>query len=428
MSIGILGGGLSGISLQYFLDKDSEVLEKEDRAGGLCRTYKKDGFLFDTGGHILFSKNLNIMEFIRGVLTDNINYCRRNNKILFKDRYVKYPFENGIGVLDKQDIYECLTGYIENFHPKPKNFRQWIYYTFGEGIADKYLVPYNEKIWKTSLEKMSMEWVERVPRPPVRDIVKSALGIETEGYTHQLNFCYPMYDGIEGLVKTMLSNKKSVKTGYNIARIRRKKGEWVVSDGSGNRYYENIICTMPVMEAVKCLEDVPANVLDAVNSLKFNSVRVVLIGVNNESLMDKSAVYIPDKTVSPHRVCYMGYFSRHTVPEGKSSIIAETTTNSNTALHNASDDTLTGLVCEDLHRTGIIDKRDIVVTDIVNSDYAYVVYDTEYSKNIRIVRDYFDYIGIRLHGRFAEFEYINMDEVIKRSMKLAEEINTGKRE
>ena len=32
---------------------------------------------------------------------------------------------------------------------------------------------------------MSLDWVEgRVPKPPLEDVIKAAVGVETEGYTY----------------------------------------------------------------------------------------------------------------------------------------------------------------------------------------------------------------------------------------------------
>jgi len=421
MNIGILGGGLSGVTLQRFLTHNSEILEKENRPGGLCRTFQKDGFSYDIGGHILFSKDNIILDMIKEILGENINYCKRSNKIYYKGLYVKYPFENGLGILTKEDIYECLIGYIKNNHPEPANFLEWIYYTFGDGIAEKYLVPYNKKIWKTPLDEMSLEWVERVPKPPVEDIIKSALGIETEGYTHQLYFNYPSTGGIEELIKSMIKENSNITTDFEVKKISRYKDRWVVSDGKEEKYYDKIVVTFPVKETIKCIDNMPEQVIRSVNSLKHNSVRVILIGINNEALMDKSAVYIPQSNIIAHRVCYMGYFSKHNVPEGKSSLIAEVTTNKVTG--NIDDSLLIEMVVNDLDKTGIINKKDVIITDIRNFEYGYVVYDMNYTRNITMIKDYFSGIGIELLGRFAEFEYINMDEVIKRARKLAEKIN-----
>ena len=43
MKLGILGGGLSGLSLAHFYGADCEVLEKDDVCGGLCRTVTVTG-------------------------------------------------------------------------------------------------------------------------------------------------------------------------------------------------------------------------------------------------------------------------------------------------------------------------------------------------------------------------------------------------
>lgn len=425
MTTGILGGGLSGVTLQRFLKDDSEILEKESRAGGLCRTFEKDGFQYDIGGHILFSKNEQIMDFVKEVLAGNINYCRRENKIFIKGRFVKYPFENGLGALDKEDTYECLMGFLKNEHPKPSNFREWIYHVFGDGIANNYMVPYNEKIWKTNLTEMGLEWVERVPKPPVEDIVKSALGIETEGYVHQLYFLYPTEGGIEGFFKSVIKENARIETGYEVRKIRKKGNGWLVSDGSGDRHYDRLVLTIPVHEAVKCMEGVPQEVLDALAALRHNAVRVVLVGVNNESLMDKSAIYVPSRDVVAHRICYMGYFSKKTVPEGKSSLMAEITTHKGQELYDVSNAGLIEKTVNDLHNAGLINKQEVVTTDIQNLEYGYVVYDLDYHKNVKTVRDYFASIGIELNGRFAEYDYINMDEVVRRSVKLADKLNTA---
>ncbi|MEI8344899.1 MAG: NAD(P)-binding protein, partial [Candidatus Omnitrophota bacterium] len=230
MHIGILGGGLSGVSFQYFLKHNSEVLEAQEVVGGLCRTFQKDGFSYDIGGHILYSKDADWMAWVRRLLASNCRECRRANQVLYKGRYVKYPFENGLGGLEKEEAYECLIGYLQNPYPKPSNFREWIYHTFGKGIAEKYLIPYNEKIWKYPLERMGLEWVERVPKPPACDIVKSALGLETEGYLHQLNFLYPKEGGIQSFVQSFVKDSSRITTGFKISHVKKISGGWSVSD------------------------------------------------------------------------------------------------------------------------------------------------------------------------------------------------------
>src|SRR5256885_1812202 len=91
--VAVLGGGISGIALAAQLGDDVEVLEMRDRTGGLCETIVEDGFTFDAAGpHIMFSKNKAVLQMMVEALGTNVHQRRRENKIWFKGRMVKYPF------------------------------------------------------------------------------------------------------------------------------------------------------------------------------------------------------------------------------------------------------------------------------------------------------------------------------------------------
>jgi len=423
MKVGILGGGLAGVSLAYFLQEAghaAEVLEKEAECGGLCRSFSKNGFSYDLGGHIIFSKDKEILDLMIGMLGDNAKKHYRNNKIWYKGRYVKYPFENGLSALDKKEILECVFSFIINRHPKPKNFKEWIYHTFGDGLADKYLIPYNEKIWNCKAETMGLEWVERVPKPPVMDVIKSALGIKTEGYTHQLNFHYPVKGGIRSLIEAFTSKLKNIENNYEIRSVRAGKDKWIVSNGNNEREYDKIISCIPIFDLARALENVPSEVKSAVEKLKYNSLSVIMLGIDKPKLSDKFAVYIPQKDLYFHRICFHSYMGDWYTPEGKSSVVAEITTNPGDGIHELSDKELVEHVSGGLDKEGFIDKKDVCESDVKRMKHGYVVHDLDYQKNTELFRDYFNSIGLPLCGRFAEFEYLNMDETIKHSMLLGQ--------
>lgn len=427
MTVGILGGGITGVAIQRFLEDESVVLEADDEPGGLCRTFWKDGFGYDLGGHILFSKNERVNELVNQLLGDNINQCRRANKILYGDRYVKYPFENDLGSLAPEDAYDCLIGYLKNdFSGSVTNLREWAYATFGKGIAEKYFVPYNEKIWNISADELGLDFVERIPKPPMEDVVRSALGIETEGYLHQLYFRYPREGGVQSLVRALIDDRSRIVCNYRVQRVERSGDGWEVSDGEDVQRFDHLVVSFPIHEAINCFPDVPDEVRQAVDGLRYNSMRVVLVGVGNESLTDKSAVYIPDPSVVTHRVCFMGFFSDQLVPPGTSSLIAEVTTNPGDGVHELSDEQLTSRVVDDLDRIGILRAADVVATDVARLTYAYPVYTLGYRENKATVHRYFADQGIDLCGRFAEFDYINSDECLNRAMTLADRLNSVK--
>jgi protoporphyrinogen oxidase len=231
MKTAILGGGLTGLTLGYLMKqqgKDFEILERDQECGGLMKTLEHNGFTFDyCGSHVIFSKDTEVLDFMLNLLGKNKVRNRRNTKILYKGRLVKYPFENGLSDLPKKENFECLYYFIQNMVKKergelekPSNLKEWFSYTFGEAIAEKYLMPYNEKIWKYPPEQMGLEWVERVPNPPIEDVIKSSLGISTEGYIHQLHFYYPKVGGIHALIKSLETKiGDSIVTNFEVVKI-----------------------------------------------------------------------------------------------------------------------------------------------------------------------------------------------------------------
>ena len=60
------------------------------------------------------------------------------------------------------------------------------------------------------------------------------------------------------------------------------------------------------------------------------------------------------------------------------------------------------------------------------SNYAYVVYDQNYSEATNKIKDYLDEIGINTIGRFGEWEYYNMDICMESAFKLVKKINGNK--
>ncbi|MGO8995334.1 MAG: protoporphyrinogen/coproporphyrinogen oxidase [Polyangiaceae bacterium] len=426
--VGILGGGVSGLFTAYFLGGDVEVLEADSTTGGLSRCFGGEGFRSDIGGHILFSKDKEALSHEIAILGDNVQLGLRANKILYKGLHVKYPFENGIDILPKEDIVDILYSFIDNPHKaKPTNFREWMYHTFGNGLTDRYLLPYNTKIWKTPAEDMSLEWVDKVPRPPLLDLVKTAVGIQTEGYTHQLHFHYPRKGGFESMPHAVAAKLgKKVTTGFRVASIRPCDGGWAVTSERGEeRRYRQIIATLPIGTLFSALGDVPSAVRAASDALRYNSLRVALVGVRGDDLPPYTALYVPDPRSLYHRVCYNRAFSHDMVPEGHSSVSCEITVTPGSDLDDWSDAKILDHVADDLVRDGIVRREAICYRQVHRERYAYVVYTTGYADRVRAIRQYTDERGIHLAGRFAEYQYVNTDACVRRALDLSRQLRGG---
>ncbi len=426
--IGILGGGVSGIALAAHLGENVDVLEGSPRIGGLCGTIVEDGFTFDAAGpHIMFSKNKEVLNLMIEVLDGNVHQNRRENRIYYKGALVKYPFENDLASLPKQDNFECILGYLQNPHANetPRNLAHWSRVTFGEGISDKYFIPYNAKIWNYDPEQIGLEFVSRIPKPPMEDVLKSAIGISTEGYLHQLYYSYPTEGGFEAIVHGFEKRVRgNIETSWPVASVRRDGEKWRVRSASGEeRVYDTLVNTIPIHELLKIWEDAPRETHELAAKLRYNSLVNVLIGSSTDPGHNYTALYVPDPEIDFHRLSFPKAFGERCVPPGGSSIMAEITTNAGDGLWEMDDAALLDRVIADVERIGFVDPQSIVYKRVVRFLYGYPVYDLEYRSNVTAMRESVAKTGLHLLGRFAQFDYINSDGCVERALALAGQLN-----
>lgn len=417
MTIGILGAGLTGLALAHRLPS-ARVLEKEERPGGLCRSYAKDGFCYDVGGHVLFSRDEQTLASMIALLGENAARHYRRNEILFRGRVVRYPFENGLPDLALRDRLACALHYAVRRRRTPGDFAEWCVARFGRGIARRYLIPYSRKIWKTPLAEISTRWVERIPDPSPSDILKGALGIRTEGYRHQLHFHYPKRGGIEALIKAFAAGKE-IECNFGVRRIERGASGWVVSDGARERRFDTLLSTIPVTELVDALADAPERIRTAAAGLRSVSLVVVLVGMRAASPPTRFGLYVPQEDVIFHRVCCPPYLGRAYAPEGTTSLIAEITALPGDAILAQGDGAIVRRAVDGLVRIGLAREEDVVTTDVRRERHAYVVDTHDRAERMDAIRHYLIPRGIFLCGRFAEFEYLNMDACVARANQLA---------
>ncbi len=424
--IGILGGGLAGVALQHFLRVPSEVLEKEDRPGGLCRSWEADGVVCDRGPHIMFSRDGETLKEMVDILGVNVEKHFRRNSIFYRGRFVKYPFENDIHALEPEDRYRCLKEFL--FNPEAgrevRNLEDWSYRMFGPALAEAYFLPYNEKIWKHPARELGTEWVERIPRIEADDMIKSAVGVSTEGYTHQLHFYHPREGGIEALVRALMRNRPRLITGAEVTGLERNNGIWKVKTFKGEREYPEVVCCLPVNEMLGFLKPAPPpEILEAAGRLKVNGLVLVLITYPRAEPADRLAVYIPDPEILPHRVSWVNYLGGRLVPPNLHAAMAEITLPGGADSEAPDVNAIAKKTTEQLRRLDLIPSGVPVKTRAIWEPYGYVVNTHGYSRDRELILEYCRETGIETLGRWGEFAYLNMDAVWKKARLLAERMN-----
>jgi protoporphyrinogen oxidase len=429
MKIGIIGAGPCGLCLGLFLQHDTDVVEAETRPGGTAGSFTTEGYTFDNGPHIMFSKRDEILAFMVGSLGDNVHRCRRKNRIAHSGTLVKYPFENDLAALPLQTAYECVRDYFINpwrdRHPSPSNLREWFLHTFGEAMCEAYFFPYNEKVWNVPVDRLSMLWADRIPQPPPADVLKSAMGISTEGYVHQLFYHYPLRGGYRALSEAW-AQQVAPRYGFEVDRIDRcGDGRLVIASGGDERTYDRLVSTIPLERLAQlCAFEVPDRVREAIAALTVNPLVIVSLGIRGVDEEQMTAVYFPDADYKVNRISFPATFSPFNAPEGHYSIQAEITCRRDDLAWSWDDQAAVTHVAEGLVTSGVLGRdAEIAFSHVHRLEYAYVVYEQGYEDHARVVREWFPAQGIDLCGRFGYFEYVNVDGVVARALELASALN-----
>ncbi|MEZ6194210.1 MAG: FAD-dependent oxidoreductase [Planctomycetota bacterium] len=423
MKTAILGGGITGVTLAALLSEkgaDWRLFEASSRLGGLCRSETVDGFVADTaGGHIIFSKHQEVMDFILGALGEgNHHRSPRKSAIYYRDRYVQYPFENGLADLPPEDNFACLAGYVESNYrrrdgePAPTNFREWCLWRFGEGICDKFMFPYNEKLWNVDLAEMSSCWVAgRVPDAPVEDVLRSSIGIRTEGYSHQSTFWYPLEGGFETIVTKIAGrlDQDRIHVGRRVTSLEFEDGAYLVD---GERY-DRVVSTIPLPELAKIVAGVPDAVSRAFRGLQYTSLASVIVAIDAPPRTDRSWIYFPHEETGPfNRLTHLSNYSPRNAPDGASSVMLEVTYRGEL---DAGEDFQRGLV-RNLADCQVCEEDRVLFTKVWKNKYAYILYTHDLEENLATVKSWLASRGVDLLGRFGNYDYFNSDQCIKAVM------------
>ena len=427
--LAILGCGWSGVTVALRLIEadfpgDRVIcIDKTLAGGGLMGSEEIKGFTFDTGGsHVIFSRDKNTLEYMLSLLSSSgVGYIghNRSSYVLLNDKFIPYPFENGIWVLDKDtrakilvDLMESLLEIKCNSAWTPSNFLEWIYGAFGKTLADLYLVPYNEKIWKRDLSSMDSDWVYtpgRLPLPDWRTVIKAGVGMETKGYIEQSRFYYPYKGGIKSLYKAAynkIRGKIKILTGTSIQSLYKRNGKWVIN---GTIEAGKIVSTIPLVELAEITKDT-LGFRNLADSLDYNSVVTVGVALKGEAPR-MHWIYVPDKSIIFHRYAWISNYSPNNAPKGHSSIIAEITLKPK-EIYNK--DEIETKVIDGLKSVGIIKESgsNLLFTESWYNKYGYPIYTKNHSHIRDKITNLLHSQNIYPFGRWGLWHYWNMDKIL----------------
>ncbi|RKO94792.1 putative UDP-galactopyranose mutase [Blyttiomyces helicus] len=305
------------------------VVDSCDEVGGLASTdVTAQGFLFDVGGHVIFSHYKYFDDCLDEALPEpeDWQHHQRVSYVRSRNTWVPYPYQNNIAMLPKEDQVVALTGMIDAYAAaktatdKPSNFDEWIMRNMGEGIANLFMRPYNFKVWAVPATKMQCEWLgERVSVPDLKlTATNIILSTVTSNWGPNATFRFPSREGTGGIWKAVRKTlpESRVRNSTVIIKINTTRNEATTSTGDVIAY-RSLLSTMPVDVLCKMLHPPRDDLVKLSQNLFFSTTHVIGIGIRGPRparIGDKCWLYFPEDDAPFYRATVFSNYALANVP------------------------------------------------------------------------------------------------------------------
>ncbi len=416
MRIAVIGAGVSGLSTAHFLmskGHNVKVFEKENRPGGLIKCDRVEGGLFHTcGGHIFNSKYKDVLDWFWSIFQreEEFSLADRNSTVcLNESQYIPYPIENHAYQLDstlqKSFVDDLLKIAVSRHTHIAENFEDFLRCQFGDTLYNLYFKPYNEKVWRRNLNTVPLSWLEgKLPMPTVEEMILNNMNhVKEKAFVHS-TFWYEKQNGSQYLADKLA---QGVNVVYNteIEEILREGESWIVN---GQEFEKVVFCgnikQLPSLLHEECLVKYKKQIED----LEYHGTTSVFCEIDKNPY---SWVYLPNNDYEAHRIICTGNFSPTNNPEGKMTATVEFT-----------DEISEADIKKNLERVPLHPRY---ITHKYNK-YTYPIQDADTRNMIKLVKADLSKIGFYFTGRFADWEYYNMDVAMNAAMKTCETIQLSR--
>lgn len=413
-SVAIIGAGISGLSAAQFLKEKFHVVvfEKESTHGGLIRCKRVNGSLFHTcGGHVFNSKRQDVLDWFWSKFKREEDFSKADrNSVVFMDdgKEIPYPIENHMYLFDKETqkkIISDLFVIANNESFEPHNFEEFLKGRFGNTLYDIYFQPYNEKVWRRDLKQVPLSWLEgKLPMPTVAEMIFNNINhLKEKAFVHS-TFWYEKINGSQ-FIADKLAEGLDIQYNSNINNIKLVNGKWQVAGG----LFDKVLFCGNIKDMVKMIEGVNlSSYIQPVNALEYHGTTAVFCEIDKNPY---SWIYQPSRNHESHRIICTGNFAPSnndtTVPDNRITATIEFTD------EISKENILDNLSRIPLHPNYIDHKY---------NKYTYPIQDANTRDMVMQLKADMAPYNFYFTGRFADWEYYNMDVAIGASMDIVNKI------
>lgn len=436
----ILGAGPTGLGAAYRLKElghdNFHIYDRDQRVGGLATSYTDDqGFVWDIGGHVQFSHYRYFDNLMDRALGHKWLDHERESWIWMEGRFAPYPLQNNIRYLRPETTWKCLQGlirlYKQPFSGKPANFREWIDASFGAGLADAFMVPYNFKVWAYPGEEMDYNWIgERVAVVDLEKVLDNVLHEKDDlSWGPNNTFRFPQTGGTGAIWEGVadLVGRENISLGKEVVGVDASAKKVRFADGS-EVDYDVLISTLPIDRLVDAAGF--DNLKETAGRLKYSTSNIIGIGLSGkppETLRKKCWMYFPESNCPFYRVTVFSNYSPQNVPniETQWSLMAEVSESPHkpVAVEKLVEDTIEGMFA-----TKLINKRhDVLSTWSYRAHYGYPTPALGRDAALNAIHPELEEYGIYSRGRFGgwKYEVSNQDHSLMQGVELVDKLKLG---
>lgn len=414
----IIGAGISGLTFANYAKGDYLIVEKESKPGGYCKTIKRNGYVWDYSGHFFHFNTKEFKDiFLKRVPKEDIIYNNKCTKILYKGNFIDFPFQTNIHQLEKQEFIDCLYDlFTKEEREHYDNFLDMLYGKFGKAIVEKFLKPYNEKLYAVDLSKLDVDAMGRFfPYADKEAIIRNMKSNKYDSYN--MNFLYPKNGAsvfIDVLYNELDKNNVLLNTSVEFLDLNSKKA--TLSNGKVVEY-EYLINTIPLNKFLELIGG-HDNLL---NDMSYNKVLVFNLGFDKPSPLCKNEhwIYVPSKDCNYYRV---GFYN-NILGEKKLSMYVEIGFDKTSKITSSIINEQLKLTLNNLMKSGIINnKMKLVDYETIVMDPAYVHIETELTSRIDKLKMELEEKKVFTIGRYGAWIYNSMEDSMVKAKELAEKI------
>jgi len=375
----IIGGGITGLSAASFLPhSDYLVLEKDSIPGGYCKTTIRGDYTWDYSGHFFHFNNPEIKDYILVNVESKILHVTKITDIDYKGNIIDFPFQFNIDQLPEEEYKECLEDLNNLGETDLSTFKSFVRSTLGKGICDKFIIPYNEKLYACDLNELEYDSMGRFfPK--------------SKSKSYNDTFIYPKggsYEYIKSVLKRLNTNKILLNTELISLDLENK----IAKTNRGDIKFEQLISTLPF------------NKINPDSRLSANKVAVFNLGFNKGTPIKTHWRYFPG-----NEVFYRVGFYNNILGQEKLSLYVEIGAKADTKLDKTS---LLKQVLIDLKNSNIIDTHELVDYQFLVMNPAYVHITKDSKKIYKEWCQKYNPQGIYSIGRYGSWTYCSIEDNI----------------